>query len=444
MARHAPARPALVLLAAVLVGASAARRLEAGGRGDGAPPAVADRGGLAQAPDGRVHLPLLVLGRIPDPPAPIPSPSPSPSPGATATATAGATASALPSAAPTETAGTPAAATAIPPDHEPFGRVRLAPEMRLDGAGAVVDSLAFWEAPDPADTLLLVTAKGNGRVEVWRWPFEGAELPPLEHPSFAAGSLVNGIAVDAARGEAFVAVSRPASTIVVFRLPDRTAVRTLVAGAVDLRTEPNLALLALPDGTRRLYASADDRVHALDPDRGEVVGGFETDHALESLVADDADQVLYIPDETRRGGVYAYDPDGRPHARGGRARFGEAGVFQADAEGIALYACRGADGRDDGRGWLIVSDQRPDETELEVFDRRSWAHLGALVLDGVAATDGVASTRRPLPGHPDGLLAAVDDDEAVVLIGWDRIRAATGLGCASEAPDGAARAATGN
>lgn len=332
-------------------------------------------------------------------------------------------------------AATPSATPdATPPagsDFAPFGAVTVAPELWLEGSGSTIDSLAFWEAPDPADSLLLVTAKGNQRVEVWPAPFDGPERPALQHPSFGSGTQVNGIVVDQARDRVYVAVSRPASTVAVFALPDLAYLGQIVAGAVDLRSEPNLALLTLGDGSRRLYVSADDRAYAFDPDGGAAVGGFAPARAFETMWADDHDQVIYIPDETMRSGVYAYDPDGRPIARGGLARLGGDGVFDADAEGITAYACRDGDGRDDGRGWLIVSDQRSGTSDFEFFDRRSWAHLGRLALEGVGATDGIASTQQPIPGHPAGLFAAVDDDARVALVGWGRVVAATGLDCAA-------------
>ncbi len=350
---------------------------------------------VAQDLSYHVHLPLLLLAAMPDPPAPP--------------------------------------ATPIPPDFAPFGLVRLAPELRLDGSGVTVDSLAFWEAPLAEDTLLLATAKGNQHVEVWRWPFKGAELAALQDARWA-GSLVNGIVVDQDQGRAYVSVSRPASTIAAFALPGLEPLGALVAGQVDLRVEPNLALLTLPDGARRLYASADDRVFAFDPTDGRLLADFPTTHAVETVLADDVDQVLYLPDETRRSGVHAYHPDGRPFQRGGVASFGGGGIFEADAEGIALRACRGPDGRDDGRGLIVVSDQKNDATDFEVFDRRSWTHLGRLQLDGVRRTDGIASTERPLPGHPDGLFAAVNDDAEVVLVDWDPILEATGLRCEGGIP----------
>jgi len=328
-----------------------------------------------------------------------------------------------------------AAAGCAPREPGSFGTVTIAPDFALDGAGANVDSLAFYEAPDPRDTLLFVTAKGNQRVEVWRFPFAGHELPALAPESFGRETQVNGIAVDRDAARLYVAVSAPASRVSVFALPGLELVGELFAGAADLGPEPNLALLHRPDGARWLFLSSERSVHVLDAASGAPLGRFEPGFGIETLLADDRDQVLYVPDEDGRTGVAAFDPLGAPHRRAGASRFG-AGAFQADAEGIALYRCGAGAGGDDGRGFLVVADQRPDRSEFEFFDRRSGRHLGALVLDGVAYTDGIASTERPLPGHPNGLFAAVDDDTSTAVVGWHRIFAATGLGCGG-APEAA-------
>jgi len=327
-------------------------------------------------------------------------------------------------------AGALALAAAAPAcaDGAPFGSVTLTPDFELDGAGTNVDSIAFFEAPDPEGTLLLVTAKGNQRVEVWRFPFVGSEQAPLAHPSFGTGTQVNGIAVDQATDRLYVAVSSPASTVAVFSLPGLAFLGEFVAGSVNLRSEPNLALLSRPDGSRWLYASADGAVYVRDAQSGAAIGQWNPAAGLETMVADDRDQVVYVPDENGGTGVHAYEPLGAPHLRGGTNRFG-GGVFDADAEGIVLYRCSADGATDDGDGFLVVADQRADHTEFEFFDRRTRQHLGALVLTGVANTDGVGSTQRPLPGWPLGLFAAIDDDTATVGIGWHRILAATGLSC---------------
>jgi myo-inositol-hexaphosphate 3-phosphohydrolase len=320
---------------------------------------------------------------------------------------------------------------------EGAGSVSRAPDFTLDGSGTNVDSLAFWEAPDARDTLLFVTAKANQRVEVWRFPFVGNEQAALTHPSFTAGAQVNGIAVDQTADLLYVAVSQPASTVSVFSLPQLAFVRALDPGMGPLGSEPNLALLHRPDGTRWLYVSADDRIGILDASTGARVGGFEPSVGLETMLADDREQLLYVPDENGRSGVTAYDATGIPYPKGASVRFGT-GAFEADAEGIVLYRCESAAGDDDGRGFLVVSDQRANRTQFELFDRSGWRHLGAFTLDGVSNTDGIGSTQQALPGHPQGIFAAIDDDTSAVGIGWHRILAATGLGC-GEAPPSSGR-----
>jgi hypothetical protein len=320
----------------------------------------------------------------------------------------------------------------------PYGTFSLAPDATLDGAGSNVDSLAFYEAPDPHGTLLFVTAKDNQRVEVWRFPFAGHELPALAHASFGERTQVNGVAVDPGAARLYVAVSSPVSSVSVFSLPQLAFVKQLGARATDLGSEPNLALLRRPDGARWVYVSSDREVRAYDADTGEERARFEPGFGIETIVADERAQVLYVPDENGGTGVHAFDPLGAPHRRGGSDRFG-GDVFQEDAEGIALYRCGASAGRDDGSGFLVVSDQRSARTEFEIFDRESWRHLGALTLDGVENTDGVASTERPLPGNPDGLFAAIDDDTSTAVVGWHRIFAASGLRCGAGAGAGPVR-----
>jgi myo-inositol-hexaphosphate 3-phosphohydrolase len=313
---------------------------------------------------------------------------------------------------------------------DPFGTVSLTVDFTLNGQGANVDSIAFYEAPDPGDTLLFVTSKGSQLVEVWGQPFVGNELTPLTHASFAQGSSqVNGIAIDQATDRLYVAVGSPASTVVVFSLPGLAFVDEFIAGAVDLRAEPNLALLRLDGGGTRLYVSADTLVYMRDASSGADLGSFAPEVGLETLVSDALEQTLHIPDENGGSGIYTYDPDGAPAPAPGANVFGGGGIFQADEEGILLYTCPAHGLRDDGRGFFVVSDQRASQTEFEFFDRSSRQHLGALRLDGVSNTDGIASTQRPLPGHPRGLFAAIDNDQMTVGVDWQRILDATGIDC---------------
>lgn len=325
-------------------------------------------------------------------------------------------------------AETPTPQPPPPAGFAPFGTVTLPPDFALDGQGSNIDSIAFWEAPDPAETLMFVTSKDNQRVEVWQYPFVNNEHPPLQHDSFGSDSRVNGVAMDQETGRLYVSVSEPASTVSVFSAPSLQFSGELIAGAVDLESEPNLTLLNQANGERWAYVSANDVVYIYQAETGAAIGQFEPARGLETLAADHFYQVIYIPDENDRSGIYAYNPDGSPYERNGSHNFGD-GIFQSDGEGIILYTCPADGNGDDGRGLIVVADQRDDQTDYEFFDRQTWAHLGTLRLEGVSNTDGIASTQRPLPDYPLGLFAAVDDDTRAVGLGWDKILQATGLSC---------------
>lgn len=310
---------------------------------------------------------------------------------------------------------------------EPFGTVTLKPDWDLDGAGQNVDSIAFWEAPDPAETLMFVTAKANHLVEVWRHPFDGNELAALRHSSFTSDSQVNGIVVDQQSDRLYVAVGSPKSAVVIFSLPALTYVDEYVGGWEDLRSEPNLAHLpSLGGGT--LYVSSSRHVYLLNATSGAPTGMFTPQKGLETMVADAYHQVLYIPDESGGTGVYSYTPGGVPDERAASSVFGQT-VFESDAEGILVYTCPASGVSDDGRGLIVVSDQLPDLTEFEIFNRETKEHLGVLRLTGVSNTDGIASTQRRLPTYPMGVFVALNDDRSVAGIGWDSILEATGVSC---------------
>jgi len=299
------------------------------------------------------------------------------------------------------------------------------PNLRLNGVGENVDTIAFWTGDTPEETLMFVTAKGNSLVEVWPFPFdEGAA--PLRHESFGS-SKVNGVVVDQERARLYVSVASPAGVVSVFSLPDLAFEQQLLA--VPLGDEPGIDLYQFADGTSWVYTTADSEamVYIQDADTGEMVSAFDIGREMETVQADEFYGVVYIPDENGGTGVHAYTPEMEPFRKNGRSRFG-AGLFQADAEGVLIYACT-SDGQDDGRGWIVVSDQRKPVNDFEFFDRESWDHVGTLHLEGVGNTDGIASLQTSLPGYPLGLLAAVHDDTETAVVGWDIVLAGMKLGC---------------
>ena len=332
------------------------------------------------------------------------------------------------------------ATTPSPKRFEPFGIVTLQPDFELDGQGTNIDSIAFWEAPDPANTLMFVTAKKNQLVEIWKYPFIDNERTPIRGV-FGAGK-VNGIAMDQAADLLYVSQAKDSSTVYVFSVDETEPYWELEQEfhGPNLGSEPNQDILAHTSGETWLYVTDSRKgvyIWNVDPiSMGappESKGNFAASEltSIETILADDYHQVIYIPDENGGTGIYAYRPDGEPYEMDNTNQFGGGDIFQSDEEGILLYSCRSVDGSDTGYGFIVVADQKDGETDFEFFDRETWRHLGTLRIEGVSNTDGIASTQRPLPDFPLGIFAAVNDDQTTVGVGWNEILDATGLSCNS-------------
>ncbi len=311
-------------------------------------------------------------------------------------------------------------AQSMPPCELPqFGRITIDPDIEVNGSGQNIDTIEFWKAPDSSETLMFVSAKGNQLVEVWQYPFEGNELPPLTHSTFN-NSQVNGLAIDQETDLLYVAIGNPSSTVSVFSIPDLTFQMNFNKSGADYKSEPNMTILNLTNGNKNIYVSADFIVYIHDAVTGNYISEFVPEKGLETMAADDFYQRIYIPDENNRTGIYVYNPDGTPYTDNGSNQFGQ-GVFDADAEGIFIYNCPINNPVDNGSGFIVVSDQRTDKTDFEFFDRVTWEHLGTLNITGVSNTDGIASYPYPLPDYPFGVFAALNDDHAVTIVGWNKI-----------------------
>jgi myo-inositol-hexaphosphate 3-phosphohydrolase len=308
-----------------------------------------------------------------------------------------------------------------------FGNVSLEPAFEVSGAGTVIDSIAIWEAPDPNDTLMFVTAKGNDLVEVWKFPFENNELPSIR---FDAN--VNGAVVDQDNDLLYVSDR----VVSVFSLPDLKPQGEFGEGTIGVG-ENNLDILKVDGDSSVIYVSDDHTIHRFDAASLSYLGAFAPSvSSIESVLADDFYQMILVPDEqgpSGNPGIYTYHPDGAPFERSGSNRFGNDGEFQADEEGIALYSFPAHGTADNGTGFVVVSDQRSTETDFEFFDRQTGAHLGTVNLTGVSSTDGIASTQRPLPQFPMGVFAAINNDTTTAVVGWDAIFTAIGWDIAPEA-----------
>jgi myo-inositol-hexaphosphate 3-phosphohydrolase len=284
-----------------------------------------------------------------------------------------------------------------------------------------VDSIAFWESPEPTNTLMFVTGKANDLVEVWKFPFQGSELPAVQFPA-----NVNGVVVDQETDLLYVSDLK----VSVLSLPGLQLLDEFGQGIIGVG-ENNLDLLKHTNGQTHIYVSDDHNVHRFVASTGEHLGSFAPPvSSIETVLADDFYQLILVPEEQGplgNPGVFAYHPDGTPFLKNGTNRFGNNGEFDSDEEGILIYAFPAAGTNDSGTGFYVVSDQRSDQTDFEFFDRETWFHLGTLRVDGVSNTDGIASTQRVMPGYPLGLFAAINNDTTTVGLGWDVFFNAVGL-----------------
>jgi hypothetical protein len=316
---------------------------------------------------------------------------------------------------------------ALPEDFGDFGTVTTTRALDLNGAGSDVDSIAFWEAPNPADTLMFVTGKSNDVVEVWKHPFANSQLAPISFPA-----NVNGVAVDQESDRLYVSDR----IVSVLSIPSLQSVGTFGQGIIGVG-ENNLAILKHANGQTWIYVSDDHNVHRFNAATWQHLGSFAPSvSSLETLEADDFYQMILVTEEQGpegNPGVYAYHPDGTPFERNGTNRFGNNGEFDSDEEGMLRYTFPAHGEADDGTGFIVVADQRSDVTDFEFFDRETWGHLGTFRLQGVSNTDGIASTQRALPGYPLGVFAAIDDDTSAAIIGWDAVFAAIGWDLSPEA-----------
>lgn len=267
---------------------------------------------------------------------------------------------------------------------------------------------------------MFVTSKGNSSIEVYQYPFD------TQLKTISCGEASNGVWVDQERDIIYI-TERDSSNVCAFNVPDleTNASLSFTTRAIGDDSEPNLTMLHLPDGRSRIYVSYDDEVFFHNAETGEALGSFTPSEGLETMYGDDYYQLIYIPDEGGRSGIYIYDQDGNPAGE----KFGERSIFESDAEGIWVYTCLSNGGSDNGEGLIVVSDQKDDLTDFEVFDRKTKVYLGTINISGVSNTDGIAITQQSSPAYPLGLLAVINDDTSTVGVGWDTILAKTGLSC---------------
>ena len=312
-----------------------------------------------------------------------------------------------------------------------------------------IDSPTSW-IDATGTTWLIATAKDTHRLAVYDGD-SGAHVRDIGGEGSALGEFrrPNGIAV---LEDLLFVVERDNRRVQVLRLPGFEPLGAF--GEDQLRQPYGLWANRLKDGGIEVLVSdnymsptnedlppplaeLDERIkrYRLDPaglDDGRVqarlagmFGDTTAEGAIritESLMGDPAHGRLLISEEDQAGGTLLreYGLDGKF-----RGRNIGAGVFQAQAEGIALWQCN------DGSGYWIATDQFADRSLFHVFDRASLEHVGAFAGNTVANTDGVWLQQAPTARFPAGVFYVVNDDQGVGAFDWRDIARALGLraGC---------------
>ncbi|WP_425479860.1 phytase [Xanthomonas maliensis] len=301
-----------------------------------------------------------------------------------------------------------------------------------------LDSPASWAAPD-GRRWVIATAKGSHALVVFDGD-SGQRLRVVGGKGRALGKLdrPNGIAVV---DDLVFVVERDNRRVQLFALPEFTPLA--VFGQSELR-EPYGLWVHPQDGGYEVVVS-DNYMSSADKDappplaelgqrfrryavrkQGAVwqaalrqtFGDTSAAGAIriaESVFGDAAHDRLLIAEEDVAVGtrLREYGLDGRY-----RGRDLGAGLYKAQAEGIALLACA------DGSGYWIGTDQFKDRSLFHVFDRQSLAYVGAFAGRVTANTDGVWMDARGDARFPGGVFYALHDDQAVAAFDWrDVVRA---------------------
>lgn len=330
-----------------------------------------------------------------------------------------------------------AGATRAPP--KAIAETYVSPES----PGEELDSLATWRHPD-GTTWLIATAKSGHRLVVFDAD-TGARLRDVGGKGVEPGQFKrpNGIAV---LGDRLFVAERDNHRVQVLALPDFRPLGSFGQG--ELRSPYGLWLNPTADGAVDVYVTdnfmegprydvlppleqLDQRVRRyrlrFDADgafAAAPLGSFgDTGEAtalriVESLAGDARRRTLLIADEDtqRESTLREYDQSGKSTGRSvPRAS------FEAEAEGMALWAC----GRN--RGYWIAVDQLPTLTVFHLFDRNSLAARGSFTGATVAATDGISLRTAPSKRFPNGALYAVHRDTSVAAFDLRTIVAALKL-----------------
>ncbi len=306
-----------------------------------------------------------------------------------------------------------------------------------------VDSVATWHGPN-GQHWLIATAKTTDRVMVYN-ASNGAPIQKFGSAGKALGQFErpNGVFVI---DDLALIVERDNRRVQVLQLPDFTPLIAFGdSGETSLKKPYGLWVQKLglsdyrvfvtdnyetPEGTVPPKAELGARVHQYQLRRGAdgwratlerrfgATSGKGVLNIVESIWGDPATGRLLIGDEEeyryRDVKVYGFDGQFAGQRIGG-------GVFRAQPEGLALYACA------DGSGTWFATDQSRGENFFHAFDRKTLEYQGSFSGAVTRNTDGIWLSRTPMPGFVNGSFMAVHDDGNVAAFDLGAVLEAVGV-----------------
>ncbi len=272
-------------------------------------------------------------------------------------------------------------------------------------AGNNVDSPAIWVAPNPADSLVLLTEKGGGAVMVFKADRQATfvrRFGDFKRPNGI--SIIQGVSIGEKKRDLAFVTDRDGNSVSIFSIPDFEKLGVFAEDVV----QPMGVSVISRNRTLQAYIIPKKRVgdagafrYRISESNGKLVGtrdltfGKELSVGQETVMADTPRNRLYVADESAQD-IVVYTLDGKFIRRFGK------GVFQAQVEGIVVVETR--------NGPVLIASDQLERTEFEFFDIRTSRHLGTTVTTAMR-TDGIAVFGKPLPDFPTGLFVAQSDPE---------------------------------
>ncbi len=302
--------------------------------------------------------------------------------------------------------------------------IAVAETVPVPSSEDAADDAAIWVDPvDPEKSLVIGTDKRSG---LYVYDLSGAEVQRFENGKQNNVDLRRNVSHGSGVETLVVSTQHHSEKIFVYRIDEAqrrlerlvtsTFKTTFDVEGICMYTSPKskktYVFVNGNDNTAHEYGICEQWELAYDAAQDRYVATLARRLVLgsevEGCVADDANGLFYLSQETVSVWRYGAEPDDAT-PRVSIDTIGPSGNLRYNAEGIALYA------RPDGSGYLIVSSQGSDD--YCVYDRKvpntyvgRFKIVAGNGIDGTSHTDGIDAVSTPLGAKfPDGLFVAQDD-----------------------------------